>query len=141
MNRRSLLLACAALAVTGLPAVAIPHAPGIIRRRLGPDTRAIIFGRKELRKMRGALALRAKGNGLWIASMSWTDASGTIRTLPMRRNLPKGAVMPLPAMTAPTAISFEITALPLSNSHTVIELASGEYTNLSRSNFTRSVLS
>ena len=141
MNRRSLLLACAALAVTGLPAVAIPHAPGIIRRRLGPDTRAIIYGQKELRKMRGTLALRAKGNGLWIASMSWTDASGTIRTLPMRRNLPKGAVLPLPAMTAPTAISFEVTALPLSNSNTVIELAGGVPFHLSRRDHLRSVLS
>ena len=122
MNRRNLLLACAALAAGGVPALAMPHAPSIIRRRLGPEARSIVFTPAELRKMRRPLVLRAGGNALWIESVSWTDATGAGRMIAVRRNLPNLGRFVLPDMGQPTALAIAVTTLPLAFRETRVEL-------------------
>ena len=122
MNRRILMLCAAAtIMASALPQSASAMATAkTLRRRLGPVSRSAHF---DVTELHGPLGLRASGNALWIEAVAWIDGGGKRRRIALRRNLPPGVWLPLPAMEEPRRVTIEVTALPLSSSHTLVELS------------------
>jgi hypothetical protein len=126
MNRRgflSLIPVMAAVPFLDRLKTKMPVMSLVQRQRLEPDAHEMTFADVDLMKMSGPLQLRAKGNALWIESVSWEEHDGTRHSEIIRRNLPPGKGMMLPTMNDVHSITFAVTCLPLASSATLVELA------------------
>jgi hypothetical protein len=125
MNRRSFLSLIPAVAVLpflGQFKANLPVMSLVLRKRLEPDAREMTFADAGLKKMSGPFQLRAKGNALWIESVAWEEQDGTLHSAMIRKNLPKGKSMALPAMARVKRMTFAVTCLPLESTTTFVEL-------------------
>ena len=125
MNRRtflSLVPAIAVLPVFGEVAAHLPSRSLVQRKRIGPDAHEVTFTSSKRNVLAGPLQLRAKGNSLWIASVTWEDEGGNRYNQNIGKNLPVGQGMALPMVTNASNITFVITCLPLASEATMVEL-------------------
>jgi hypothetical protein len=125
MNRRgflSLIPVMAAVPFLDRLKTKMPVMSLVQRQRLEPDAHEMTFADVDLMKMSGPLQLRAKGNALWIESVSWEEHDGTRHSAVIRKNVPKGKSMALPTMVRVKTITFAVTCLPLESTTTFVEL-------------------